>query len=522
MAGIRYGHAGFHVAGARKILMAVTLLSVVLTLGACAHAPVSSTFYSQHKQNLLRTLTNISASTRSREKADRKLLQFMPPDNPMRLTALMTVIQGYGQRPAMKIYAMDQLLAADKPLAVAVLAGQIPRFQHWRVLIHACHLSVDIGDQAMVDPLILSLDRPARRFTLAKRPESQAIRELTDRSVRNCLTRKLDCGHVLAVRLAALHLLYHLLRPEQFYALAVAHRKYSDSMLLAIRWYAHKFCYVPHTAPQVAWIEELHDGPLSTLARAAQSHVRWLPRAGQPRHATMRHKHFDHGGTPASMGASATDCGKVLHKEGIGPSCMPNGIPPCFMGLLAVLADPQAYPPSGELLHGVTRDYYAHRHIRRPGPYPGSPDNPDSSLAANVGKLSYCDYLTVRTIYAALQHSHFRSEVMNVGRKSRQNRQSEEGGLIALEASGGPMAAPESPTLHLKLYPSLRQINNGVYVTGPQLLLDTPTGLAQFVFHFQQTDNQRYAGPVRVGSIINRTVNATCVSCRNGCSYSCR
>lgn len=441
------------VAGVMLNVLMVATVAATEVLGGCASTGTAPAPGVRRQQRLLHILTDVSDSAEMRQKADRQLVQMSLPSNPARLAALVEVVGGYGQSPTMKIYAMDQLMAANRQLAIAVLARQIPHFEHWRVLRYACSLTVRIGDQALVDPLVLSLNRTATRFTTRQRPEADAIRHLTHGSLRSCLEKKFRHGQMISVRLAALNLLYHLLPTGRLRELVLAGTN-DDAMLSSLAWYARLFSYVPHTAPQVAWIEEMHSGAMGPVARAAKWDMRYLP-----------------------------------------GHCMENGVPPRLVGLLATLGRPTQYPPIAMLRQRVRRAYAAHRHVRRPGPYPGSPDNPDPSLAANAGKFSYLDWLVIRVLYDALHHEAFRDQIMRLGRQSRHVHGAEQGGLIQFHIVRGQRESEKYPAIHLKLYPSLKNVNSGVYITGPQLLLDTPMGLGQFILHFQKRDNERYTGP---------------------------
>ena len=477
---------------ARYSLVGILLLFLGAVCGCAAPDTASQLVLRQNK--LLGILQNVSDASDRRKRADRHLLKIMAPDNPARLTALVRVVQGYGQAPTMKIYAMDQLMTADKLLGIAVLARQLPRFQHWRVLSHACALARATGNPAMLDPLILSLNRPARRFAIPQRPESLAIRSLFPEGLRRCLAEKLIAGHTLNARLAALSVLYYLQSRKELYSLIMKQGHAPDALMSALHWYARKFGYVPHTAEQVAWIEELFAGRFSRLVQLAQLHCRFVPPAGRHRLAAACKSVT--AGNPANRPSSrAATSGLKSHRGNIrAGTCMPDGIPPRLIGLLAMLANPQLFVPRQNLIAIVQRDYASRRHIRRPGPYPGSPDNPNPSWADNAGKLSYCDLLLVQTLYSALARRYFRAELTQLGRRSRHNTRAEEGGLIQLPAIDRP-SGHTMPRLRLKDYRSLRHINSGVYMTGPALMLDTPSGLAQYIFHFQKMDNQRYTGP---------------------------
>ncbi len=473
-------------------IAAAGLLTIAAQLGGCAlnSATVGA---GPRPTLLLHTLGNVSDAARARKKADRRLLRLVPATNPARLAVLMRIIAGYGQSPKMKIYAMNQLMAADPSLGLGVLARQIPLFQHWRVLIHACSLAQAAGDRAMVDPLILSLDRPAHRFVLVQRPEADAIRALTGSTLRDCLADKLFHAQIMAVRMAALNLLHQLLTRGQFYALIMADKQDHDPMLAALRWYGRRFYYIPQSAEQVAWIEELYNGAFSALARRAEHDLRMLPVSRSRCRVSAwsgRHEH------PAEWVISrGSRSSGLFSTNNLSCAGMPQGIPPRMIGLLAALTDPRVYVPRNILLNRIKQAYTAYPHIRRPGPYPGSPDNPDPSLADNSGKLCYGDLLVLQTLYAALRHRNFRVQVTYKGDQSRFNKTSEEGGLIQFWNNHRFGATGQTPALRLKLYDSFKQINNGVYVTGPDLLLNTPAGLAQFVFHFQKSDNRRYTGP---------------------------
>ena len=458
----------------------------------CSTARVTTSPNAGRLARLLHTVANISDATRARKKADRHLLRYIPPTNPARLAVLMRVVAGYGQSPKMKIYAMNQLMAADQPLAVGVLARQIPRFHHWRVLIHACALARAADDTELLDPLILSLDRPARRFPLVQRPEADAIRALAHNRLRHCLAEKLLHSQILVVRLAALYRLHRLLTRGEFSTLLLTHRHHHDPMPAALCWYVRKFDYIPRSPDQVVWVQEFYKGPFSILAGTAEHDLRLLPMnpARKPMPAS-----YDHNALSVTAQGTILPSKDILPMSYLPNTCMPQGIPPRLIGLLATLTAPHAYAPPEILREKIQRFYAAYRHIRRPGPYPGSPDNPDPSLAANYGRLSYCDLLVLQTLYAALGQRYFRVEVTQLGHQSRGNKKSEEGGLIQFSKHRRPRSSGQTPTLRLKLYASFKQINEGVYVTGPGLLLTTPTGLAQFVFHFQKSDNRRYTGP---------------------------
>ena len=471
---------------------AAGLLTIAVQLGGCAlnSATVGA---GPRPTLLLHTLGNISDAARARKNADRRVLRLVPATNPARLAVLMRIIAEYGQSPKMKIYAMNQLMAADPSLGLGVLARQIPLFQHWRVLIHACSLAQAAGDSAMVDPLILSLDRPAHRFPLVQRPEADAIRALTGSTLRDCLANKLFHAQIMAVRMAALNLLHQLLTRGQFYALIMADKQDHDPMLAALRWYGRRFYYIPQSAEQVAWIEELYNGAFSALARRAGHDLRMLPVSrSRCRESALPGRHEHPAEWVVSRGSRSSG---LFSTNNLSCAGMPQGIPPRMIGLLAALTDPRVYVPRNILLNRIKQAYTAYPHIPRPGPYPGSPDNPDPSLADNSGKLSYGDLLVLQTLYTALRHRNFRVQVTYKGDQSRFNKTSEEGGLIQFWNHRRFGATGQTPALRLKLYDSFKQINNGVYVTGPDLLLNTPAGLAQFVFHFQKSDNRRYTGP---------------------------
>ena len=176
---------------------------------------------------------------------------------------------------------------------------------------------------------------------------------------------------------------------------------------------------------------------------------------------------------------------------------MPQGIPPRYVALLAMLGNPSDYPPRSVLLTQVVRLLAQHRHIRRPVPYAGAPTDINPSLSANRRRLSYCDLLLARLFLQAMDRPLFVQSVWTLGNQSRHNTHTEEGGLILPVLPSSTLASTPGnlPEIRLKLYSPEIQFNNTIYVSSPRLLLATPHGLAQFIFHFQHLYNARYTGP---------------------------
>jgi len=426
------------------------LFGLLMTLlSAACNQPQQGPLNAGQVQSMLSELVDVSLPDGQRQAVDARLAENIGADSPKRLAALVEIVEGYGQHPAMKIYALQQIRRANSELAEAVLARNIPQFNDWDVLIYACNMAVELQDKDLIGPLVQSLSRPAVTYSLPRRPEVHAIERLSGRNLSSELAFLLLSPGDEQTRLDALQELYDLEGRERLEQLILAAPS-TDPLISDLQWYAGTFHFVPRDKTEVLWIQRLHEPSMATLVDAAQRHAAW-----------------------------------------IRAQYIPDGIEPRLVALLAFLGHRIDYPSRGVVVEQVAELLAQQQHVRRMPSYPGAPDDIDPTLKTNQNRLSYLDLLLVRTLSEALSLSENRRQIYDLGFSSMSDRDSETGGLLAFDAS----STADSPLLSLKEYPSELNINAGVYVSGEQLILDTPRGIAQFVFHFQSMDNSQYVGP---------------------------
>jgi len=430
----------------RKFLLLLGL-PAILFLAACSQqqGPPDAT----QIQNMLTELVDISQPDDQRQAADAQLVQSIGADSTKRLAALVEIVEGYGQHPAMKIYALDQIRSANPELAEAVLAANIPRFDDWDVLTHACAMAQELQDKNLIGPLVESLARPAVTYSLPRWPEAHVIETLSGQKLTVELAYLLLDGGEEKIRLDALQVLYDLQGNnwlKQFILTAAA----TDPLIDDLQWFIRNFNFVPRDGTEVLWIQELHEPRMAAMANAAHQHVSW-----------------------------------------IAPADVPDGIEPRFIYLLAFLNRPSDYPSRDTLLGQVAALLAERRHRRRVPSYSGAPDDIDPTLQANQNRLVYCDLLLIKTLLQAIAEPENCRSIYTLGYNSMSNVASETGGLLAFD----PASTTDFPVLTLNEYPSELNIGAGIYVGGKQLMLDTPNAAAQFIFHFQNVDNSQYVGP---------------------------
>lgn len=418
---------------------------------SCVQNPETPASRAIHIHRLAHRLANAANPYRQRISADQRLASLTGTNSSIRQRILRGIIYGQADSPRIKVYALASLAQSDPVLTRHILHRRLYKMEHWRVLTAACHWTVSLHDSGSLDALFRSLKRPAKRFTIPHRPEAAAIRILCHSTLTKALWRRLVQRSDIAARLAALEILYHLHGPAEIKA-GILKLHPQDPLIAAIVWYIRTFDYVPHRASEVAWIEQLHQRPDSGIVRLAAQHI-----------------------------SSVTGVGKMRH-----------GIPPRYLELLSRLGMAADYPSALELKEQVGSLLATHRHIRRPVPYPGAPTDINPTLAANADRLTYCDLLLARTLLQALSRESFARSVWRKGKASRRYASSEEGGLILVDRG---QAGRGGLPLHLRLFAPAMRLNNTIYVSSPQLLLATPRGLAQFIFHFQKRHNARYTGP---------------------------
>ncbi len=357
----------------------------------------------------------------------------------------------------MRIYALQQISAANRSLAMALLKKYLPTWQQWPMLFYVCKVCVQFHDQQLLGPLILSLKRPAVRYQLSQRPEAVAIREITGQTLHQILASTFLTPGSMAVRIAALALLRQEKGPA-FVRQFLQHTASHDPLISAMQWWIRNYHHVSVSATEILWLQELYVEKLSPMMIQCARH--WRQLRGHVRRHTL---------APAQA--------YMLAHVRVAPVDLTRS------SLLQTIA--------AELRH--------RKHLRRPRPYPHAPGYPNPSLHANAPRLTLLNLILLQNILRALAQPAFQQMVYRAGIRSMHNHASETGGLICYAhlpaglALTNPRAADKALTLHT--FPPLLNQSSGVYVSSPLLLAATAHALAEFIFHFQRVHNARYVGP---------------------------
>ena len=433
----------------RPLLRTGMIYSVVITIlsaltSGCAIPPHWGMNKAVQIRTADHTLSDPANPLAVRVEADKRLVRLTSVKGDFRLRILQRIICTAENSPRIKIYALAELAKASPATARALLQHRLYHMNHWRVLIFACRLAVSMHDAGAVDALFRSLKRPGRRYAIGDRPEASAIRDLTHQTLRAALWRRLAAPGNMPARVAALEVLDRIGSAEVVKKGILGIEK-PDAFITALAWYIRQFDYLPRRGTEAAWVEELYGARKGPLIRKAMANVEGLLR--------------DH--------------------------LMSAGLAPRYLALAGQFGKQAQLLPMQPLYQQVAALLAEHRHIRRPAPYAGAPTDITPTLSANQSKLDYWDLLLAKVLLTALARGGFAKHVWQAGDASRQDRSSEEGGLIICRGK----------SLQLQLYDPAMRINNTIYVSSGRLLLDTPRGIAQFIFHFQHVHNARYTGP---------------------------
>ncbi len=410
-------------------------------------APPSPATQATRTQGLVALLADTGSSDAIRMQADATLKRDGKTHARDRLVVLKQLLYAPGNDAKMRIYAMNQLVAANKTLAGRALMRYLPDFNNRRVLQRACALAGELKDPRLIAPLIKSLDRPAKTMTLRARPEAVVLPKLSGMSLGKTLANMLQHGRHPNARIAALDVLCKLKGASAVRRLILSSRA-GSVFLTDLRWWVRKFREVPRGPTEIMWVQHLH----------------MLKYHGVIKRAAAAEKTLDG------------------QKDFV--------MAPRFVGLLSCLPPRDLLISRRRLLSQLTTALGRYKHLRRPEPYPKGNVNP--TLQANAARLSRCDLLSLRLLMQALATPRFVRAVYRLGMQDMTNTKTEFGGLLALRHPPG--ATPPCRVL-LRYYPPLYTGNDARYVTGDQLLLATPLGLAQFVMHFQKIRNGRFVGP---------------------------
>jgi len=398
-----------------------------------------------------------------RQEADRRMVQIAGPGDEGRLAALQFIVQQPAQPPAMRVYALDQLAAADPERLAGLLAECLPDFTG-SVLDHACGLAGDLHDQRLVAPLIRSLDRmrpPEEGRPPGPRPEEAALAVLSGKPLPETLASVALHDARLRSRVAALDLLPSAFAPRDprnwFLELRVPE---GDVWLANIRSWTLSFGTPPVGINEHAWVQTLYEPANGGLLAQALAHHRLL--ADQPDYVAA----------------------------------------PRFVQTLALTDEAALRRTRGQLLSDLQARLAPLRHVRREPSSPGAIDDVPETLASCEPLLSRCDLFNLGHLLDALAAPATRAEILRRGLEDRADTTTEHGGVLSLRSAGD---------LTITVIPPMVTGNDRAYVTSDKALALAPTSLALFHFHFQKADNAELAGPGAGDLQFARAMRVSCV-----------
>ena len=395
---------------------------------------------------LLIILGDTTAPKEARQEADRRFVEQKGPADAKRLATLERMLFERGHSEAMQIYAMDQIVAADRARAVRSLASYLPKLPEGPVLDHACALCVELKDEQLLGALIKSLGREQRGEALEGRAEAKAIEKLTGRPLERGLVREFQTGMDIPTRLAALGMLRQIQGDDstKMIALVVADQRVEDEFEKDVKWGVAMFGMLPANRTEVDWLHELQEKKHEALVRAAKQ-----------RHELLKNE---------------LDYVFALR----------------FVPVLARTDDAAIKMNRQQLMEDLQSRLSRLEHVKREPLYQKAADDLDESLEAHPMKLTRGDLLAMRLILHDLEHGTMVATAMQQGLADRADTTTEHGGLLLIDAHG---------TLALQPYPAIIKNSDFQYTGSDELTRDLPGALAQYHYHFQKPFNDAIAGP---------------------------
>ncbi|HVS71298.1 MAG TPA: hypothetical protein VHQ47_08595 [Phycisphaerae bacterium] len=439
----------------RSARSACCLLVPLVLLPACTSGPPPTAgplAPSRNPDVLLALLASPSTPDASRQAADQRLAAATSKTNPARLAVLEQILYAPGHSDAMREYALDQLAAADPARCANALILYLPRMTG-DVLAHACAAAKALGDPRLLDPLARSLARmsgpPREPGNANDRPELPAITALSGKPAVDALYDLLATSTDTSVQIAALDSLEVLLPADQVVKRVAQLQPGQDASAAFVtdeQWWASAFGTLPLGENECRWVQTLH----------------------RPENAGMVERAI------------------AAHHELAGQTDYVAA--PRFVAVLAAMdADGGALKMTRQqLLDALAAALAAVPHAHRAPAYAGAPDDVPDTLAANAAKLSRGDLLTLRLLLATLPAA--LPALYQQGIDDLSDTNTEHGGLLKISEGSPPALTPT-------IYPPTLTDGNFTYLTPESLIRDTPLGIAQYHFHFQQIHNEDRAGP---------------------------
>jgi hypothetical protein len=434
---------------------------------------------------LISLLASTSTPEASRRSADGLLVEAQGKTDPARLGVLEQILYAPGHSDAMRIYALDQLAAADAGRAGRALMLHLPRLAGegdagGGVLAHACAVAVELGDERVIDALVRSLERGLGTegaggqggrgggAGLQARPEWGALEKLGGgRPVVEILYGRLADATDRSARTAALAILTAVLGAEPVKA-RVKGLGARDAWLADLQWWVSTFDALPRGETEMGWVQYLHRPERAALVERALE-----------RHRQLR-------GT-AGGGEDGGDYEAA----------------PRFVHTLAYVDEETMRLGREALVASLRARLAAMRHLDRPPAGPA--EEPPTTIEAQQSMLSRGDLLAIHMLLKALELPANLQEFHRLGMADLSDTRSEHGGLLAL-------INLQRPTLMITPYAPLYADNDLEYVASDRLLQETVNGVAQFHFHYQQVRNGERAGPGPGDLAYARRTRCNCVT----------
>lgn len=428
-------------------------------------------------QILLSLIASTTTPDDSRLQADKIYKDTADPKSDARLAVLEQMLFAPGHSETMRIYAIDQLAAADPNRCARAFINYLPRLEENAsrdVLEHACNVAVKLQDLRLLAPLARSASNAYERnnlwhdpYELARvrdesqrarlsdlrvtqldRPEISAILQLSNKYLAETMFDLAASSREQSVRIAAINIAFPL-PGSRFPPPHLTTKEYlaqlpSDAWSNQLRRYYEVFAQFPAGQTEYSWLPYLTANENLPAIKNARAHA--LPLIRQET------ENLD-------TGARYTHAWLFTQN------------PQTFKELRAAVQTKlaQVQTTRREQLHAT--------------------DIPnDPGLPADNKWLYLEDLLTINLLLTALQNPATINEFHRLGLEDMSDATSEHGGLLSLKNR-------EKPEAVITPYKPQFTDNDQRYAVSDDLLRDAIKGLVLYHFHFHKIHNAALAGP---------------------------
>jgi hypothetical protein len=368
--------------------------------------------------------------------------------DPRRIEALHKIAWSNRHPAALRIYAVDELIALDEQDFLNHLNRRIVLLADWDLFDHVAELGIErhwpnfsamiVRHYALEAHGINVMDRRERdvlvRLNPGKTPEQVVFETFAD----------FGDEVPVAQQVAAWHLLAKLYDREQLLDL-LGRAPDSTALVVDLKAAARDLKCLPINREGVLWLSHLRDPAMSGYwLRATATVARLSPE--QQRGLGLRHIAVL---LRASESVFATSRRQMLDRVG---------------GFIAA---------GTHYLTGPTYDG-------------GAKDYPQEFYRAQE-KLAWADLVTIDTLFAAIKQPNVRRALFNQADADLRDTSTEYGGVLNFSAD-------QNVYLVTPYEPLLRK-HDLIYYPSDDMITALYTGLAHYHFHAQEVRNSKYAGP---------------------------